>query len=209
MEANLGRRPSYVWRSLLAARETIERGSRWITGNGKKVNIWRDRWIPTPNTFKVVSPRCHIQGLDRVEQLIDKELGLWDAALVKSTFLLHDAEVILSIPISPTLTEDSLVWAWTKNGTFTVRSAYGVASNLLKEGKKKEESGSTSDRTTMKEFWKFLWQLDCPNKVKQFLWKACKNILPTNHRLASRKVIVGDSCGFCRMCETLGHILWG
>lgn len=84
-----------------------------------------------------------------------------------------------------------------------------MASNLLKEGKKKEESGSTSDRTKMKEFWKFLWQLDCPNKVKQFLWKACKNILPTNHQLASRKVIVEDSCGFCGMCETSSHILWG
>ena len=64
-----------MWRSLLAARETIERGSRWIIGNGKRVNIWKDRWIPTPNTFKVVSPRGQIQGLDRAEQLIDKELG--------------------------------------------------------------------------------------------------------------------------------------
>lgn len=141
----------------MAARETIERGSRWIIGNGKKVNIWRDRWIPTPNTFKVVSPRCHIQGLDRVEQLTDKELGLWDTALVKSTFLPHDAKAILSIPINPTFPDDSLVWAWTKNGTFIVRSAYGVASNLLIKGKKKEESGSTSGRTKMKEFWKFPW----------------------------------------------------
>ena len=94
MEANLGRRPLYIWRSLLAARETIEGGSCWIIGNGKKVNIWRDRWIPTPKTFKVVNLRCHIQGLDRIEQLIDKELGLWDAALVKSTFLPHGAKAI-------------------------------------------------------------------------------------------------------------------
>ena len=91
MEANLGRRPLYVWRSLLAARETIKRGSRWIIGNGKRVNIWRDRWIPTPNTFKVVSPRGHMQGLDRVEQLIEKELRIWDVELVKSTFLPLDS----------------------------------------------------------------------------------------------------------------------
>ena len=67
MEANLGRRPSYVWRRLLAAREVIERGSRWIVGNGKKVKIWRDRWIPTPYTFKVVSPRSQTKEMDRVE----------------------------------------------------------------------------------------------------------------------------------------------
>ena len=152
MEANLGRRPLYVWRSLLAARETIKRGSRWIIGNGKRVNIWRDRWIPTPNTFKVVSPRGHMQGLDRVEQLIEKELRIWDVELVKSTFLPIDSEAILSISISPTFPDDSLVWAWTKNGSFTVKSAYGVASNLLKEGRKIEEMGSTSDSTKMKEF---------------------------------------------------------
>ena len=55
-----------------------------------------------------------------------------------------------------------------------------------------------------------LWGCKFASKVwKEFLWKACKNILPTNHRLALRKVIVEDSYGFCGMCETLGHILWG
>ena len=73
---------------------------------------------------------------DRVEQLIGREKGSWDADLVKNNFLAHEAEVILGIPISHTLPEDSLVWAWTRNGSFTVRSAYEVAYNFLKEGKK-------------------------------------------------------------------------
>ena len=43
MEAQVGKKPSYVWRSIMVARETIEVGSRWIVGNGKGVKIWRDR----------------------------------------------------------------------------------------------------------------------------------------------------------------------
>ena len=198
-----------MWRSLLAAREVIERGSRWIVGNGKKVKIWRDRWIPTPYTFKAVSLRSQTQEMDRVEQLIDRENGSWDAVLVRSNFLAHEAEVILGIPLSPTLPEDSLVWAWTKKGSFTVKSAYGVAFNFLKEGKKQNDKEGSSYRTKTREFRKFIWQLECPNKVKQFFWKALKNILPTNSWLASRKITKDDSCGLCGLCETSGHILWG
>ena len=123
--------------------------------------------------------------LDRVEKLIDREKGSWDADLVKSNFVAHEAEVILSIPISTTLPEDSRVWAGTRNGSFTVRSAYEVAFNLIKEGKKQVVLGESSNRSKMKEFWKFIWKLECPNKVKQFFWKACKNILSTNSTLVS------------------------
>ena len=57
MEAQLGNMPSYTWRSLLAAREILERGMRWSIGNGQKVQIWADRWLPTPHSFKVISPK--------------------------------------------------------------------------------------------------------------------------------------------------------
>ena len=50
----LGRRPSYVWRSILAAKEVVVSRSRWVVGNGEQINIWKDRWLPTPDSFKVV-----------------------------------------------------------------------------------------------------------------------------------------------------------
>ena len=56
---------------------------------------------------------------------------------VRNTFLPHEAELILSIPISARLLEDSLIWAWTSNGRFTVKSAYNVAQKVLKvEGRR-------------------------------------------------------------------------
>lgn len=56
--------------------------------------------------------------------------------------------------------------------------------------------------------WKPVWKLKCPNKIKHFLWRACKNIIPTNFCLASRKVTSDSSCGFCGDYELSGHALW-
>ena len=60
LEAQIGRKPSYVWRSLMATRETVEMGSRWCVGNGRTVEIWWDRWIPTLDNFKVVTPKVRM-----------------------------------------------------------------------------------------------------------------------------------------------------
>ena len=75
MQAQVGKKPSYVWRSLMAAKETIEAGSRWLIGNRRKVNIWRDRWLPFPNSFKVISPQRHNTDVEKVAQLINSEAG--------------------------------------------------------------------------------------------------------------------------------------
>ena len=54
-----------------------------------------------------------------------------------------------------------------------------------------------------------VWQLQCPSKIKHFLWRACKNILPTKNRLINRGVGQEDGCNLCGYSETFGHILWG
>ena len=65
--------------------------------------------------------------MEKVANLLNCEKSTWDMDKVNNTFLPHDANVVLSIPICPSLPKDSLIWAWTNNGRFTVRSAYRVA----------------------------------------------------------------------------------
>ena len=36
-DAKFGKRPSYVWRSLMAAKEVVKRGLRWNVGNGGQI----------------------------------------------------------------------------------------------------------------------------------------------------------------------------
>ena len=39
VEATVGRRPSYLWRSIMAAQHIVRRGARWWVGNGQKIRI--------------------------------------------------------------------------------------------------------------------------------------------------------------------------
>lgn len=80
-----------------------------MIGNGESVQMWKDRWLPIPYSFKVVSSRTLQADVDLVSNLIDKELKIWDIAKVKSIFLPHKVEVILGIPISLRLPNDSVI----------------------------------------------------------------------------------------------------
>ena len=168
MDAQVGKKPLCAWRSIMAAKEMIMVQSKWIIGNGRKVNIWCDRWLPLSKSFKVLSPQRHNTRMVKVAQLIDSETGRWKAKLIKETFLPHEADSILSIPLSPRLPKDSRVWAWSKNGLFTMRSAYGVSLKLLKTSTPRT-SGDSFDKAKAAQFWKVLWKINCPNKIKHFL----------------------------------------
>ena len=51
---------------------------------------------------------------------------LWKSDLVHEIFLPFDAEAILSIPLSPSLLANKLIWAPTPTGQFFVNNAYKV-----------------------------------------------------------------------------------
>nr|POE92933.1 hypothetical protein CFP56_75846 [Quercus suber] len=84
---------SIFWRSIMAAKETIEKGLRWIVGNGRKVDIWRDRWLPTPDSFKVISPQRQNWNLEKVAQLIDSETGTWKAGLMVAVVFVENVNL--------------------------------------------------------------------------------------------------------------------
>ena len=97
---------------------------------------------------------------------------------------------------------------WNGVNLCTVRSAYGVALQVLREGQQNRDRGNSSDISRMSNFWKSIWKMQCPSKIKHFLWRACKNILPTNDCLVRRKVGTMDGCVYCGEKETSGHTLW-
>lgn len=57
----------------MAAREVLRCGLRWNIGNGQSTRIWVDKWIPTPNSFKVGSPQPQNFEGELVETLLDQE----------------------------------------------------------------------------------------------------------------------------------------
>ena len=55
-KAKLRSSPSYTWRSIFNGLEVVKIGTRWRVGNCERILIWEDKWLPTPTTYKVISP---------------------------------------------------------------------------------------------------------------------------------------------------------
>ena len=109
LNAKLGSLPSYSWRSIHGNLEVIRKGSRWRVGNGKLIHIWEDRWLPTPSTYKVISPPNNNPEFPMVSTLIDPLTKWWNVSLVRATFLPFEVDSILRIPLSYSMLEDKLI----------------------------------------------------------------------------------------------------
>ena len=92
----------------------------------------------------------------KVASLIVQERAEWDVALIRCTFLPHEAEAILSIPISPMNPLDSQIWAKSPNGIFIVKNAYKIASEYLVNTKGRKESPGCSNNSKMTAIWKVI-----------------------------------------------------
>ena len=85
-----------------------------------------------------------------VANLINEETYGWDANLVRNSFLPHEAEMVLGIALSPRHPNDSLVWAWTPNDRFSVKSAYRASQKLMPKLNMHRERGESSDGSKSK-----------------------------------------------------------
>uniref|UniRef100_A0A2N9IPV8 Reverse transcriptase domain-containing protein n=1 Tax=Fagus sylvatica TaxID=28930 RepID=A0A2N9IPV8_FAGSY len=203
LDAQIPSHSSFTWRSLAQARHIIRLGTRWRIGNGSQVNIWKDNWISSSSPLKIIFLRQILPENARVCDLIDDDSRLWKSSLIDSIFLPLEAEQIKSIPLHPSR-HDSMVWSGTPNGQFSTRSAY-----QLQAAEKSSLSASTSDQSRNHSFWKSLWGVAVPNKIKVFMWRACKSSLPTKANLFSRGVLSSCTCPVCHdENETIFHTLW-
>ena len=71
LTASLGNNSSYTWRSIFHSLEVIKNGTRWRVGNGWLIHIWEDKWLPSPSTYKVITPPRDFDGFPMVSSLID------------------------------------------------------------------------------------------------------------------------------------------
>ena len=65
--------------------------------------------MPTPTTYKVISPSCLFDDFPMVYAFIDAETRRWKADLVRSLFLPFEANTILNMPLSYNLPEDKII----------------------------------------------------------------------------------------------------
>ena len=205
MDVEVSLNGSYAWQSILKARHVISMGATWRIGNGESVFIRGDRWLPDPHSNKVISPQKNFPGNTRVCALLEEDGSRWLTERVTEEFLPHEAQIILSIPLSSRRIKDTLIWLGTKNGVYSTKSAY-----LMLQRLERIEKPGPSHLSGQDVIWKHIWELTVPSKVKHFLWRACNESLPTKKNLFRRQVIRTATCDGCREeTEDSVHALWG
>ena len=125
LKAELGPNPSFVWRSLLEARDIIMEGSRWQVGDGRTIEVATHVWLPHTPIF-LREPTLNM----RVCELIDEDTRQWDRGKVLATFAQKTCEEILATPLNNVNSRDVLVWKENRAKKFTVRTAYRIAVRL-------------------------------------------------------------------------------
>nr|POE71608.1 putative ribonuclease h protein [Quercus suber] len=139
----------------------------------------------------------------RVEILIDEETHGWNHSVIDGIFIPEEAELIKSMPLPQQGVDDRLFWPFTQTGTYTSKSVYRYL-------KSEEEDSSSAVRSEEdRDLWRGIWSLKVPNKVKNFIWRASRNSLPTKENLVRRTVIENPLCDRCFGAhESALHAVW-
>lgn len=165
--------------------------------------MWSNAWLPSCDHSKILSPTVNGFEEIRVVDLIDPRVKQWDSDFLHGLFYPQEVSLIKSIPIYNANIKDKLIWPYTSSGQYTVQLSYRV---LAKEN---AINPPNENLNPSNEVWKVLWGLSMPNKVKSFLWRACRDALPTKVNLKKRKVISMDTCEhYHGELESALHALW-
>ena len=167
-------------------------------------NIYGDNWLPGKGSARIVSPQVVALKGAQVAALINPNTRTWNINLLNQNFLSFEVTRIKAIPLSWTEQEDRLIWPDSHDGEYSVKAGYQT---FCREAN--SSAASSSDSSHRSAFWKRLWKLHVPNKIKFFLWRVCSNALPTKDNLKRRKILEDARCSACLLDqETTFHALW-
>ena len=110
-----------------------------------------------------------------VLELINGE-NCWDEELIYRHFDKMDANVITQIPLPRRSREDELIWHYGKSGQYTVKSGYQTTLKI-------RFLAMPSSSESSKNEWNIIWSLALPKKIRIFVWRVAKNLLPLAENL--------------------------
>ncbi|KAA3483062.1 reverse transcriptase [Gossypium australe] len=98
LKSELGNLPSFTWKSVWAAKGLLLQGMGWRIGDGQKVAIWNDKWVPGNEALNGQNSSINF-NLEKVADLFEPNTRKWNEDLILNTFTVRDTERILCIPL--------------------------------------------------------------------------------------------------------------
>lgn len=161
--------------------------------------LWKSPWLSSERILHCPSNLSQEAQHWKVNHLWNPHSKSWDEQLVKGIFLPDIADEIIRTPLNEIVQQDRLIWNRSNDGSYTVKSAYQMAlTNLV------DRSHLRSDGD-----WSFIWKLKVPPRVKLFLWRSCREALPTRVQLNGRGVPCPITCVLCdKELENMWHLIF-
>ncbi|XP_041000807.1 uncharacterized protein LOC121246650 [Juglans microcarpa x Juglans regia] len=137
------------------------------------MNIWSNKWLPRPSTYKVQSPHIESDDGRRVSDLIDKQAGVWDMNILRELFVEEEVNLIC-------------------RSVFTVRSAYHLAGNMAAD--QKGQSSYSVKKETSHQIWKrrnnfvFKGKFTDPNFIVQTAMQKVSDFQVANQKQVAEGV---------------------
>lgn len=138
---------SYTWKSIWSTKKLVMDDLGWGVDTRENISIIGHAWILGSDYHSLVDEFQH-NNFTMVSDLIDQESREWRR------------ERILRIPMATEAHDDILIWKGDPTGEFIVHSAY----KLLRRGT--TQTNPTNIRTAEKLFYRKLWSLQSPAKIK-------------------------------------------
>jgi hypothetical protein len=91
--------------------------------------LWEDSWLAWQNGYKTLTPNNGDNNISRVSDImLTQPCKSWNYTLIDSTFLPFegDINIIKQTPLILEHIEDTLMWPHSKDGSYTVKSAYNL-----------------------------------------------------------------------------------
>ncbi|XP_023633451.1 uncharacterized protein LOC111829047 [Capsella rubella] len=180
LNATLGARPSYAWRSILHGRELLVQGLVKNIGNGKSFKVWIDAWLEDGLMRPPWRRNNYFNPDLRISELIDRDKRDWDEEALEYHFL--PADIIRIKKIKP------------------------VVETLSSNQTTREEANRLPSLNPVKAQ---VWDLQTDPKIKVFLWKILSGALPVATALISRGMRTDNLCQICgEEDESINHVLF-
>jgi hypothetical protein len=141
-------------------------------------------------------------NISLVQELVNPFTGEWNEEVLDANFEAVDVQAILQTPLGH-LDEDLWAWQLERHGNFSVRSAYRA---LLQAST--VNNPVTGSRGTEQSFWKNLWRLRVPPKVRNYWWRVIKGFIPCREVLRDRHIEKIPFCKSCGRVESIKHALF-
>lgn len=116
---------SYTWSDIWEVKEEMNKGLRWVLGDGKTINTATDHWLRGKGSFCVNQDEISSAVLNtKVCDFFWEDRKTCDVVKINQYFNNEDANAILNTRIPQVSTQDMIAWVHSKDGQYTVKSGY-------------------------------------------------------------------------------------